>query len=134
IYVGTDLGVWRSTDAAADWNAESGLPTVPVLDLVIQPVSRRVFAFTHGRGAFVLSSCVDDNDCDDGDPCTTDHCTADSGCVHAGCDDGDLCTTDVCTPSGCTHPRNSCAHGGACTTASSDGSHGCSHAKRSRDH
>ena len=74
--------------------------------------------------------------CDDGNPCTDDLCSADVGCVHTpnvapcdlgnectvgdhcqggicqfesllGCDDDNLCTTDFCDPeSGCVHQLN----------------------------
>ncbi len=56
IYAGTDLGVWVSTDGAGTWNhmgPEIGMPNVAVFDLKVQPVTGRVFAFTHGRGAFM---------------------------------------------------------------------------------
>lgn len=58
IYLGSDLGVWRSTDGAATWTRmgpEVGMPNVPVHDLKIHPLTREVFAFTYGRGVFVLS-------------------------------------------------------------------------------
>jgi hypothetical protein len=34
---------------------EVGLPNVPVHDLKIHPLTREVYAFTFGRGVFVLS-------------------------------------------------------------------------------
>jgi len=67
VYVGADIGVWNSTDGAATWTQlgpESGMPNVAVFDLEIQPTTRRPFAFTHGRGAFVLA-CRSDTECDD---------------------------------------------------------------------
>lgn len=59
IYVGTDIGVWRSTDAGGSWShmgPESGMPNVAVYDIEVQPVSGRVFAFTHGRSTFLLNA------------------------------------------------------------------------------
>src|SRR5262249_8320794 len=56
VYVGTDLGVWVSTDGGGTWThqgPEIGMPNVAVFDLKIQPGSGRVFAFTHGRGAWM---------------------------------------------------------------------------------
>jgi hypothetical protein len=53
VYVGTDLGLWVSTDAGTSWahvGPSSGLPNVPVLDIAIDPCG--VTAFTFGRGAF----------------------------------------------------------------------------------
>jgi hypothetical protein len=71
--------------------------------------------------------------CGDGDPCTTDSCSATSGCRHtpipvcvgcttgAACDDADPCTTDSCTAGVCQHgaaPEGaSCSDGNACNGA-----------------
>jgi hypothetical protein len=43
--------------------------------------------------------CIDNEDCEDGNPCTTDICGEASECVHlpeagVSCDDADACTTD----------------------------------------
>jgi len=68
VYVGADLGVWKSADGATNWahlGPDTGIPNVAVFDLEIQPSTRRVFAFTHGRGAFV-QACRGVADCDDG--------------------------------------------------------------------
>ena len=57
IYVGTDIGIWKSADGGGSWNhmgPEVGMPNVAVFDLKIQGGTGRVFAFTHGRGAFML--------------------------------------------------------------------------------
>jgi len=56
VYVGTDIGVWRSPDAGGSWThmgPASGMPNVAVFDMAVQPVSGKVFAFTHGRSAFM---------------------------------------------------------------------------------
>jgi hypothetical protein len=56
VYVGTDIGIWKSTDAGASWlhmGPETGMPNVAVFDLETSPAGRLV-AFTHGRGAFAL--------------------------------------------------------------------------------
>jgi len=57
VYVGTDLGVWKSTDGGRQWThmgPDTGLPNVAVLDLKISPNTGRIVAFTFGRGAFTL--------------------------------------------------------------------------------
>jgi photosystem II stability/assembly factor-like uncharacterized protein len=57
VYVGTDVGVWKSTDGGSAWShhgPETGMPHVAVFELQISP-DGRVVAFTHGRGAFLLS-------------------------------------------------------------------------------
>lgn len=59
VYVGTDLGVWKSADAASTWHhmgPEAGMPNVAVFDLKVNPATNRLVAFTHGRGAFVLAT------------------------------------------------------------------------------
>jgi hypothetical protein len=57
IYAGSDFGVWVTSDAGltwAHWGPQVGMPNVPVFDVVAR--GGKVFAFTHGRGAFVLSN------------------------------------------------------------------------------
>ncbi|PWU19209.1 MAG: hypothetical protein C5B50_07100 [Verrucomicrobia bacterium] len=59
IYIGTDIGIWRSSNGGASWShmgPESGMPNVAVFDLEISRGTGRLMAFTHGRGAFVLVS------------------------------------------------------------------------------
>ena len=61
VYVGTDIGVWRSNDAGGTWThmgPETGMPNVAVFDLKINTATNRLVAFTHGRGAFALSPRV----------------------------------------------------------------------------
>lgn len=55
IWLGTDRGVYKSLDAGATWERfGTGMPNVPVYDLEIDNPRQRVFAATHGRGAFFL--------------------------------------------------------------------------------
>ncbi len=57
VWVGTDIGVWRSIDAGSTWahmGPEAGMPNVAVFDLKINHDTGRLVAFTHGRGAFAL--------------------------------------------------------------------------------
>jgi hypothetical protein len=54
VYVGTDLGVWRSGSGGNSWThlgPSSGLPNVAVFELQTDN-DGRITAFTHGRGAF----------------------------------------------------------------------------------
>jgi len=59
--------------------------------------------------------------CADGNPCTTDGCTAASGCTHSfvDCADDNPCTKDACDPkAGCTHlpaDASPCEDGNLCT-------------------
>lgn len=55
VYVGADIGVWRSNDGGATWTPlENGLPDSAVLDLKLHRPSRRLFAALHGRGVYEL--------------------------------------------------------------------------------
>lgn len=57
VYVGTDLAVWHSPNGGQSWQflgPSSGLPNVPVFDLQINPATKRIVAFTFGRGAWAL--------------------------------------------------------------------------------
>ncbi len=53
LYAGTEAGVRISLDAGKSWAKLGKLPTVPVHDLVIQPVWRELVIATHGRGAYI---------------------------------------------------------------------------------
>ena len=53
VYVGADIGVWRSTDSGATWEAFSdGLPDAAVLDLKLHSGRRLLRAATHGRSVY----------------------------------------------------------------------------------
>ncbi|MEP6591687.1 MAG: hypothetical protein ABJC19_10940 [Gemmatimonadota bacterium] len=55
LYVGSDVGAFVSIDAGGSWQKfMSGLPTVPVHDLKIQPRDRELIAGTHGRAIWVV--------------------------------------------------------------------------------
>jgi len=57
LYLGTDGGVYVSTDAGKSWEALGGnLPTVYVHDLVIHPRENIVVIATHGRGMWALDA------------------------------------------------------------------------------
>src|SRR5262249_15636587 len=51
MYIGADLGVFRTTDAGSTWSLFSdGLPNVAVYDLKLHAPTRLLRAGTHGRG------------------------------------------------------------------------------------
>ncbi|MHB8069388.1 MAG: WD40/YVTN/BNR-like repeat-containing protein [Desulfobaccales bacterium] len=55
LYVGTDLGVFVTTDGGGTWAVErTGFPNVITEHLVREPRSNRLYAFTHGRGAWYV--------------------------------------------------------------------------------
>jgi hypothetical protein len=57
IFVGADIGVWQSGDGGGSWTEygpSTGLPNVAVYDLRFNNLSQ-LTAFTHGRGAYILS-------------------------------------------------------------------------------
>lgn len=56
IYIGTDVGVWATTNGGTSWAPfEVGLPNTVISDLEIQKSSRKLVAGTHGRGAWEVS-------------------------------------------------------------------------------
>lgn len=57
LFVGTDVGVFASSDAGATWGRfQTGLPNVVVSDLTVDPGARRLVAATFGRGMFTACS------------------------------------------------------------------------------
>jgi hypothetical protein len=53
LYVGADIGLWRSTDSGANWSTFSeGLPDAGVTDLLLHNPRRLLRAATHGRGVY----------------------------------------------------------------------------------
>jgi hypothetical protein len=53
LYVGTDVGVFWSTDGGSSWaNTSSGLPNSVVMDVRVDMATNQLVAATHGRGAF----------------------------------------------------------------------------------
>ncbi|MFH1530531.1 MAG: hypothetical protein ABIK09_07340 [Pseudomonadota bacterium] len=69
--------------------------------------------------------------CDDGNPCTSDSCGGEGGCVHESleglnCDDGTACTIgDFCQGGICTGAAVSCDDGNPCTDDLCDTDGGC---------
>ena len=57
LYLGTDIGVYRSTDSGAAWSGfnQSTLPPVPVFDIE-QNDNNLIFVGTHGRGAYAMQA------------------------------------------------------------------------------
>ncbi len=60
LYVGTEVGVFQTTDRGGTWTrVGSGIPDyVPVDHLRLQSGTNKLFAFTHGRSAFVTTSAT----------------------------------------------------------------------------
>lgn len=54
LYVGTDTGVYTSTDRGKSWSVLGDLPTVYVHDLVIHSRDNILIIATHGRGIWAL--------------------------------------------------------------------------------
>jgi len=54
LYIGTDLGIFISTDSGAHWSAEESFPRVITESIALGrgPNGNALFAFTHGRGAW----------------------------------------------------------------------------------
>jgi photosystem II stability/assembly factor-like uncharacterized protein len=56
LFLGTEFGLWISTDAGTHWAAFKGghLPAVAVRDLAIQPRDNDLVLATHGRGIWIV--------------------------------------------------------------------------------
>jgi hypothetical protein len=55
IYLGTEFGLFVSTDAAQHWLPfRANLPTVPVNDIALHPRDNALVLGTHGRGIWIL--------------------------------------------------------------------------------
>ncbi|MBZ5640981.1 MAG: hypothetical protein LAO51_19760 [Acidobacteriia bacterium] len=56
LWLGNDKGVYKSLTGGGSWFRYSqGLPNVPVYSITIDKYRKRIFAATHGRGAYVLT-------------------------------------------------------------------------------
>ena len=65
LYMGTDIGVFRSRDGGQHWRRlAKGLPHVAVFGLERNPRTGQIVASTHGRGMFQLVRTQDDWDRD----------------------------------------------------------------------
>ncbi|HEY9421754.1 MAG TPA: hypothetical protein VIW92_10090, partial [Thermoanaerobaculia bacterium] len=55
LFLGTELGLWFSLDGGGRWMKWThGVPTVPVMDLVIHPRDHDLVIGTHGRAVYVI--------------------------------------------------------------------------------
>jgi len=54
LFVGTETGVWFSTNRGSLWVKMKGLPTVSVYDLKIHPKEKDLIIGTHGRGIWIV--------------------------------------------------------------------------------
>ena len=56
LFLGTELGLWVSTDGGGTWSRYSGggLPAVAVRDLAIHPRDNDLVIATHGRGIWIV--------------------------------------------------------------------------------
>ena len=55
LYVGTDMGVYASTDGGKKWSSLcSNLPTTSVYDLFVHPRDNELVVGTHGRSCYLL--------------------------------------------------------------------------------
>ena len=56
LYLGTEFGLFVSVDGGAIWHKHTGLPTVPVHDLVMHPRERELVIGTHGRAIYIMDA------------------------------------------------------------------------------
>lgn len=82
---------------------------------------------------------MDEDTCDDSNPCTSDVCLGAEGCsndpiANVECADGNLCTTgDHCEAGVCTGVAVDCDDGNPCTQDSCKDGEGCSHSPAGTD-
>ena len=56
LYLGTELGLYVSTDGGESWREMPGLPRLPINDLVVQGRDNDLVVATHARGVFILDN------------------------------------------------------------------------------
>jgi len=56
LVVGTDVGLYRTSDGGSNWVPWPGIPNAAVFDLVYNPNTGQLVAATHGRGMFAYQS------------------------------------------------------------------------------
>ena len=56
LYLGTEQGLFVSTDAGASWRELRGLPRLPIADLVVQGRDNDMVVATHARGIYILDN------------------------------------------------------------------------------
>ena len=59
LYAGTEFGLFVSTDRGGSWNRiRSGLPTVPIHEIVFHPRDNDMILGTHGRSIWILDDAT----------------------------------------------------------------------------
>ena len=59
LYAGTEFGLYVSTDRGGSWNRlRSGLPSVPVHEIVFHPRENDMIVATHGRSLWILDDAA----------------------------------------------------------------------------
>ncbi len=56
LYLGTEQGLFVTTDAGTTWREYRGLPRLPVYDLALQTRDNALVVATHARGIFILDN------------------------------------------------------------------------------
>jgi len=91
--------------------------------------SARIVVWVAGEGAGPAPGCVP-ADCNDDNPCTSDRCDADAGCVHSAVPNGSPCGTQgICHEGGCIEPVRIEAIGNLTGWASTNGTANSAHSE-----
>lgn len=53
LMIGTDYGLYTTTNGGAQWNKETAVPNVPIHMVKFRESDRKLFIFTHGRGLWL---------------------------------------------------------------------------------
>jgi hypothetical protein len=51
--MGTDYGLWFTTNAGQTWNRETQVPMITIFQMRMRKSDRRLFIFTYGRGIWI---------------------------------------------------------------------------------
>ncbi len=53
LFVGTDYGLWFTTDAGNTWNRETQVPMITIFQMRMRKSDRKLFIYTFGRGIWI---------------------------------------------------------------------------------
>ena len=56
LYLGTELGLYVTTDGGGSWRELRGLPRLPINDIVVQGRENDLVVATHARGVYILDN------------------------------------------------------------------------------
>jgi hypothetical protein len=55
LFIGTDYGLWYTTDAGTNWLREPTIPPVTIYQMRVRKSDRKLFVYTFGRGIWIVT-------------------------------------------------------------------------------